>query len=70
MLAKPFWFVWCPTARPPQYRHETEQSAKTEAQRLARTYPGSRFVVLESVCAYEVNAVQETVFSNDADIPF
>jgi len=44
-----FWMVWNPDGNPPKYRHDTEAAAETEAERLARLNPGSRFFVLEAV---------------------
>lgn len=51
VTAKPFWVVWCPAARPPFVRHDTEQRAVEEAERLARQYIGETFYVLRSVAA-------------------
>lgn len=44
-----FWFVWNPQRRAPSYKHPSKESAKTEAERLARLNPGEEFIVLESV---------------------
>ena len=35
----------------PVYRHESRKSAITEAERLARQYPGTEFTVLESLAS-------------------
>jgi hypothetical protein len=46
-----FFLVWN-SARmneSPKYRHGNKQSAKLEAERLARLSPGSRFYVLQAV---------------------
>lgn len=42
-----FWIIWSPTGRtPPSVQHPTIKEANTEAQRLARLNPGSKFYVL------------------------
>ena len=48
-----FWIVWCENGGPPTIRHNTEQSARVEAERLARNVPGRRFVVLRTIAACE-----------------
>jgi hypothetical protein len=68
-----FWLVWSPTgARPPKHRHLSEQSATTEAERLAREHRGQLFVVLESIAARRVDDMQRTTFTGGTrdDIPF
>lgn len=42
-----FWMVL--GSGPPTHRHETLESAKKEAERLASLYKGHRFVILESI---------------------
>lgn len=44
-----FWMVWCPTGRAPVVKHDTEESATCEAERLARANRGQEFYVLEAV---------------------
>ena len=44
---KRFWLVWNHNGGVPTVQHETAQSAKTEAERLARNNPGQQFHVLE-----------------------
>lgn len=48
---KQFWFVWNEFGQAPRFKHETEQLATNEAERLARENPGSVFIVLEAVAA-------------------
>ncbi|WP_144154488.1 hypothetical protein [Paraburkholderia sp. BCC1885] len=70
---KAFWLVWSPTGvRPPKYRHATERSAVTEAERLAREHRGQLFVVLEATVARRVDDMQRTTFTRDSrdEIPF
>ena len=48
---KKFWIVWCEQGKnPPTYKHESEELARAEAERLANTYGvGNVFHVLEHV---------------------
>lgn len=45
-----FWMVWndSPYGRVPVCKHTTQESAKNEAERLAKLEPGTRFWVLEA----------------------
>jgi hypothetical protein len=43
-----FWLVWNPEGRSPTCKHPSRESAQTEAGRLAKTFPGQRFWVLEA----------------------
>jgi len=68
-----FWMVVGVGA--PTYRHDSKDSAKTEAERLARAYPGSEFTVLESLAtvvkadlAWQING--EETDGRSSDIPF
>jgi hypothetical protein len=63
---KKFWFVMIdaqdsrgnqPLHTLPNVRHTTESNAKNEAQRLAHSNQGHRFIVLEAVAACEVQTV-------------
>ena len=49
-----FWVVWNPGAGLPRVKHNTEQKAKNEAERLALLNPGQRFYVLEANTVSEV----------------
>lgn len=67
----PFWLVWSPTgARPPRFRHPTEQSAIAEAERLARAHPGQLFVVLQPIAGRRVDNMVRTIYVDDKEIPF
>lgn len=46
---KQFWMVWNEGNRAPAIKHETEKSAKEEAERLARLDPGGKFHVLTAL---------------------
>lgn len=76
--ATAYWIVmrttgagWQPSAF---YRHDTEESARTEAKRLARKNDGNEFTVFRSVCEIEVKPlpveVTEHVAAIDGDVPF
>lgn len=67
-----FWLVWSPQGeRPPKFRHDSEAMATIEAERLARLRPGHTFVVLQSVCARQVNDMRCVDLRPDPkDIPF
>lgn len=63
-----FWFVWNTNGRAPAFKHETAESAKTEAQRLARAHRGEEFIILQAVGgAVLKDPVEEIKFD---DIPF
>lgn len=50
----PFWMVWNPQGCAPTYKHVTVESAKAEAERLAKNNPGQRFhvLMLQGTCSY------------------
>lgn len=70
LICAPFWFVWRDDGESPSYKHETEESATAEAERLARAFPGETFVVLESVCARRVENMLRIEMRAGCDIPF
>jgi hypothetical protein len=70
IIQKSFWLVWNPQGSNPRYQHETEQSAISEAERLAKVNPGETFVVLESVCARRTDNLIRIDLRRDAEIPF
>ena len=43
-----FWMVWTKTGHAPVRTHAMQASAEDEADRLARKFPGKKFIVLES----------------------
>ncbi len=49
---QPFWMVYGMGQGAPTVRHDTTESAITEARRLARLNPGTTFIVLASVRGY------------------
>lgn len=55
MIAK-YWYVLGPGR--PNYRHPTEESARSEAERLAKLHPRSTFEVLEFVASCKVDGLQ------------
>lgn len=42
----PFWLVWNPQGGSPTFKHPTFDSAKAEAERLAKLHPNQSFYVL------------------------
>ena len=73
---KKFWLVWNKDGFPPRYMHDSEKSAKLEAERLAKENHGKMFIVLQSISAKIVNPIIEVKFDANAydqfedDIPF
>lgn len=49
-----FWLVWLPEGRNPTARYLDEESARTEAARLATAHPGPRFFVLKVIASVVV----------------
>lgn len=72
-----FWMIWSPQGQAPTVRHDTPESARAEAERLARANRGSEFYVLEAVSkCTKIDVVWTTLgdhnpgeFKTD-DIPF
>ena len=46
MSRPPFWLVWNPSGRIPRFEHYSYESARQEAERLARQNPGDLFYIL------------------------
>lgn len=67
--ASPFWFVWNEQGHAPTHKHVTVESAKAEAERLARANPGERFTVLAALGTCEFDAVKWTQINHD-EVPF
>lgn len=68
-----FWIVWGNEGRTPTFKHTTEESARTEAERLARVAPGQVFHVMALVDSCKKNDVlwaSEMNIKNDDGIPF
>lgn len=68
-----FWMVLGGVGSPTW--HDSKESAKTEAERLARACPGGEFTVLESLATvvksdlvWEKNGHETT--DNSTDVPF
>jgi len=62
-----FWMVLgCGT---PTMRHPSKQSAKHEAERLARISPGDEFVVLESLATVVKSDIVWELNDNDGSVP-
>ena len=67
-----FWLVWNIDGGSPKHKHASEQSAITEAERLARMNPGQRFAVLEATHERVCDSMQRIDLrqANECDIPF
>lgn len=73
---KPFWMVYGVGQGAPTYQHPSPHAAKTEAERLARSYPGKTFVILEAIATVRKCDVEVTLICPSTradlhdDIPF
>jgi hypothetical protein len=67
-----FWMVYGEGQNPPRFKHDTYDAAQTEAERLARAYPGIAFYVLMPVAVSKRVDVEtrELVKLDDIGIPF
>lgn len=66
-----FWMVQ--GQGPAHCRHASQASAEAEAQRLARSYPGQTFFVMEAVAAHRKIEVERIALRDeypDQDQPF
>lgn len=70
MNDRKFWMVWRMHGNGPTRMHDTKTSAINEAERLASNNPGFRFVVLEAICAREVNNMREIDLVEPEEVPF
>ena len=66
---EPFWLVWNPAGRNPQYRHVTEDAARKEAFRLAAANPGHDVIVLEACACMRKTEITVTEYDR-REIPF
>lgn len=66
-----FWLVWCPTgSAPPSYRHGSEESALSEAERLARAAPNAKFYVLRATEVRYIDSMKRVVLLYPDQPPF
>lgn len=65
-----FWIVWADMGGSPTVKHLTPESAKREAERLARENSGRVFHVMEVVASCKRNDVLWKDYNNDSEIPF
>lgn len=73
MDTRVFWMVYGLGQGAPIAQHVTRESAETESKRLARSHPGIKFFVLETVSVAEKVDVQFTRLTRrdlDDEIPF
>lgn len=64
-----FWVVWCENGGTPLVKHDNEESAAREAERLARNNPDHRFYVLEAVALRCVTNMMRVDLRRD-EVPF
>jgi hypothetical protein len=64
-----FWMVWCEDGQLPTFKHGSEESARREAERLARVHSGKRFYVLVAEAACEIPD-PPLIWRMGDDIPF
>ena len=62
-----FWMVWNEQGRNPTVKHDSKESAITEAERLARLNPGCEFHVLRLVDSCRLADVQ---WRSEEELPF
>lgn len=56
---------------PPVHRHDTFESAKAEAERLARLNPGQEFAVMASIAVCKKTDVTwEEMWDHTNEVPF
>lgn len=63
-----FWMIWSPSGHPPTHRHQTYESARVEAERLARSVPGSEFFILQAVGMRQMDSMRRIDFA--VEVPF
>lgn len=70
-----FWIIWCVNGGNPTVMHSTRGIAETEAQRLARAFPGKDFVVCAAVVGFKKTDIVRMDYDGlqqilDEEIPF
>ena len=67
MPQETFWMVWNEGNRAPTVKHQSEEMAEKEAERLARVNPGQKFYVIQSV---KVCSLRDVVWERTQEVPF
>lgn len=65
-----FWLVWNKNGNAPTYEHQSEYSARKEAERLSRLNKGEVFHVLELIDSGKLKDVKWSSDEFCDDIPF
>lgn len=66
-----FWLVWKQNGGLPTVQHDSDRSARQEAERLARVHAGSTFYVLELVgSCKKTDIAWDWIGTVDDSIPF
>lgn len=69
-MPETFFLVWSPTGpTPPKHRHSTRETAKAEAERLARLNRGAEFFVLVATDRLVVDDVKHDELVDSIVIP-
>lgn len=68
MGRKTFWMVV--GIGVPYFKHDSENNARAEAERLARLNPGQEFTVLESIATVVKSDVNWIPHGECGDVPF
>lgn len=74
-MSDPFWMIYGMGQGSPTARHHSFETAKAEAERLARVCPGTEFYVLQTVGVAKKTDVDFRHISKDGpsstdDLPF
>lgn len=69
-MKKAYFVVWNPSSGYTRFKHESEQAAEREAQRLAREHKGQEFVVLATRSVSKSSDVTTERFEPEDQIPF
>lgn len=69
---KQFWMVWRQGSSAPTFRHDSEDAATREAERLATINRGEQFFVLEAIGLRVVDDMLRVDLRNGGgdDLPF
>ena len=68
MAQKKFWMVWREGSKGLHVKHESYDSVRTEAERLAEKNPGQKFYVLESLIEVQGTVTVEAKTTWNTDV--
>ena len=64
---KPYYYVYRRGHGPPKIKHDTLESARSEAERLASSHPGEAFEILKCVAVSSASKI--STFWMDGEVP-